>query len=129
MDADPVAIDARTKLDRAEEEFCNDAGIRFVRLPPRSWDGGAGNADNDDNVRTFLEVMRDPANYPVLVHCFAGIHRTGAYCAVYHMEFHHWDNERAIADVIARGYSNLPEELDLLTFLEQYRPSWRKDEP
>ena len=42
-------------------------------------------------------VMADPGNYPVLVHCFAGIHRTGAYCAVYRMEFERWDNADAMA--------------------------------
>src|SRR4051794_37200926 len=38
--------DARTPddpaPDRAEEEYCNRIGIRFVRLAPKSWEGPAG---------------------------------------------------------------------------------------
>jgi predicted protein tyrosine phosphatase len=110
--------------DLAEERFCAQEEIRFVRLTPvyQGWDGQAGNSGNDENVRTFLEVMSDPANHPVLVHCFAGIHRTGAYCAVYRMEFEGWDNEQAIAEVKAMGYDNFDNEMDIRGWLEGYRP-------
>src|SRR4051812_33218325 len=54
--------DGIAALDVAEEEFCEKEEVRFVRLQPRSWDGGAGHAAADANVRTFLEVMRNPAN-------------------------------------------------------------------
>jgi len=113
-------LDAR---DVAEERFCAREEIRFVRLPPvmRGWEGESGDSDNDDNVRAFLEVMRDPANHPVLVHCFAGIHRTGAYCAVFRMEFEGWDNERAIAEIKAMGYDNFDNEMDIRGWLEGYR--------
>ena len=72
--------------------------------------------------------MADPANYPVLIHCFAGVHRTGAYCAIYRMEHDHWSNEKAIAELKSCGYVNLDEEWDILGYLEQYRPSWRNPE-
>ncbi len=113
--------DGSTALDRAEEAFCAREEVRFVRLLPRSWDGGAGHALVDGNVRTFLELMRDPANYPVLVHCFAGIHRTGAYCAVYRMEFEGWSNDQAIAELKAHGYDNFEQEEDIRGYLTGYR--------
>jgi hypothetical protein len=40
------------------------------------------------------------------------------------MEFEHWSNAEAIAEMKECGYSNLDKELDILEFLEQYRPSW-----
>jgi protein tyrosine/serine phosphatase len=67
--------------------------------------------------------MADPKNYPVLVHCFAGIHRTGAYTAIYRMEFEGWSNAKAIAEVKACGYTNLDDEWDILNYLERYRPA------
>jgi tyrosine-protein phosphatase SIW14 len=67
--------------------------------------------------------MSDPANHPVLVHCFAGTHRTGAYVAVYRMEFDGLTNQQAIAELMANGYTNINEEMDLLGFLEQYQPT------
>jgi tyrosine-protein phosphatase SIW14 len=109
------------RFDLAEEEFCRREEIRFIRLPPKGWDDSFGPAGVDDNVRVFLDVMRDPANYPVLVHCFAGIHRTGAYCAVYRMEFEGWDNASAIAEVKAMGYDNFDNELDIKGWLEGYK--------
>jgi tyrosine-protein phosphatase SIW14 len=113
--------DGVVAADRAEEAFCTREGIRFVRLLPQSWDVVAGSAAADDNVRTFLEVMRDPANHPVLVHCFAGIHRTGAYCALYRMEFEGWSNEQAIAELKVRGYDNFDNEADIRGYLSGYR--------
>ena len=69
--------------------------------------------------------MDNPENFPVLIHCFAGIHRTGAFCAIYRMEYEHWTNERAIVEVKANGYNTLEDDWDILTYLERYRPRWR----
>src|SRR5439155_1607322 len=73
-------------------------------------------------------ILDDPDNYPILIHCFAGIHRTGAYVAIYHMERDRWSNEDAIADLKAGGYDNLDNELDVLGYLQQYRPTWQQSE-
>jgi tyrosine-protein phosphatase SIW14 len=116
--------DGVTPVDRAEEEFCNSEEIKFVRILPSQWGDVGGSVPVEAGVRTFREIMSDPQNYPVLVHCFAGIHRTGAYCAIYRMEFEHWTNARAIAEMKACGYTNLDDELDILGFMEQYRPTW-----
>jgi protein tyrosine phosphatase (PTP) superfamily phosphohydrolase (DUF442 family) len=35
----------------------------------------------------FLEIMDKPENHPVLIHCKAGLHRTGLMVAVYRMEY------------------------------------------
>jgi tyrosine-protein phosphatase SIW14 len=113
--------DGVTVADQAEEEFCTKQEIHFVRLLPSSWDGGPGRAAVDGNVRTFLSLVRDPANHPILVHCFAGIHRTGAYCAIYRMECQGWSNARAAAELKAFGYDNYDHEADIRGYIEQYR--------
>jgi protein tyrosine/serine phosphatase len=113
--------------DLAEEDYCVREGIRFVRLPPRHWEAPAGPAPVEENVVQFRAVMEDPNNYPVLIHCFAGVHRTGAYCAIYRMEKDHWSNADAIRELKVSGYSNLYEELDVLGYLEAYKPTWRED--
>jgi len=117
--ADP----AKQAADVKEEQFCRKLDLNFVRIPPRSWEAAEGPAPVEPEVRKFCDILRDPRNHPVLVHCFAGIHRTGAYCAVYRMEFEGWSNARAIGEVKACGYTHLDEEWDILGYLEHFRPT------
>ena len=116
--------DGLTAADQAEEKFCAAEDVQFVRIPPSGWGDVGGVVPVEEGVRKFRGVLADPKSHPVLVHCFAGIHRTGAYAAIYRMEFERWSNARAIAEMKACGYSNLDDEWDILGYIEQYRPSW-----
>jgi protein tyrosine/serine phosphatase len=109
--------------DRAEEAYCRRAGVHFVRIPPMSWDGRRGSAEIDRGVDRFLATLRDPKNHPVLVHCFAGIHRTGGYCAIYRMAVEGWDNDRAVAELKGHGYSRFDDELDIRGYLTTFPPA------
>lgn len=111
--------------DLAEEEFCKAEDITHYRIPPRTWSMTFGSVPAEKGVRKFLQVMDDPRNYPVLIHCMAGSHRTGAYCAIYRMEYEHWSNAQALAEMKDYGYCNLDDEWDILGYLEQYRPRWQ----
>jgi tyrosine-protein phosphatase SIW14 len=106
--------------DMAEENLCKELGLRHYRIPYRAWWASVGPAPAEKSVRMFLDIMKDTSNYPVLIHCFAGVHRTGAYCAIYRMEFEHWSNARAMREMRNLGYTD--EHVDLLGFLENYRP-------
>jgi tyrosine-protein phosphatase SIW14 len=105
--------------DLAEEEFCKRELINHYRIPYRSWWASDGTVPAEKNVQAFLKIMRDPANYPVLVHCFAGIHRAGAFCAIYRMEFDHWTNAEAIREMRNLGYTD--DHMDVQAYLENYR--------
>ena len=70
-------------VDTTEEQYCLKEELNYVRIPPLHWEGANGTAPVDEGLRTFLEVVRNPRNQPVLIHCFAGVHRTGGYVAVY----------------------------------------------
>src|SRR5258708_34838240 len=111
--------------DEAEENYCAFQEIYFYRLPPRHWEGenGGDPAPVEENIRVFSEIIDNPKHFPILIHCFAGIHRTGAYCAIYHMEKDHWTNDRAIAELEASGYAD--SEMDELGYLRRYRPKWK----
>jgi protein tyrosine/serine phosphatase len=116
--------DGLTAPDQAEEKYCEAEGVQFIRIPPSSWGDVGGVVPAEEGLRKFRALLADPKNHPVLVHCFAGVHRTGAYAAIYRMEFERWSNARAIAELKACGYSNLDDEWDVLGYLEQYRPTW-----
>jgi tyrosine-protein phosphatase SIW14 len=119
--------DSAQPTDLAEEKYCKDEDIQFVRMPPRHWEAPAGPAPVTENVVWFREIMANPDNYPVLLHCFAGVHRTGAFCAIYRMEHDHWSNTEAIRELKEGGYTNLESDLDVLGYLEEYKPTWRED--
>ncbi len=122
-----VCLRERTRPNSAEEEkYCLKEELNYLLIEPLHWEVDADNhAEVDEGINKFLDVMRDPTNHPVLIHCFAGIHRTGGYCAAYRMEFDHWDNADALAEMKACGYARLDEEPDILGYLQRYRPSWR----
>ncbi len=112
--------------DWFEESYCRAQEIRYVRIRPERWWASDDSVPAARGVARFLAIMDNRANYPVLVHCFAGIHRTGAYCAVYRMEYEHWSNPEAIAEMKQCGYRNIDDEYDLLGYLEAYQPRWQR---
>lgn len=111
--------------DWDEEKYCLGEDLNYHRIPPRRYWAPDGSVPAEKGVCQFRALMDDPDNYPVLVHCFAGIHRTGAYCAVYRMEYERWSNAAALEELRACGYSHLDDEWDVLDYLKDYRPRWR----
>lgn len=63
-------------------------GVRHIHLPTPQVPDAA-------TVDKFLSVMADPANRPVLIHCYHGIGRAELFTAIYRIEFEGWSNERA----------------------------------
>src|SRR5205085_811409 len=68
--------DGETGLDQDEAEWALKTGINHVRIPPRPWWAPDGAIPGAIGLAEFRRVLAEPANQPVLVHCFAGIHRT-----------------------------------------------------
>jgi protein tyrosine/serine phosphatase len=119
-------IDGNLPPDLAEERYCQAQEIAYRRIKLDAWWASDNTVPAEKGVRQFLEIMDNPASFPVLIHCFAGAHRTGACCAVFRMEYEHWTNARAIAEMKSCGYRNIDDELDLLEYLEKYQPRWKK---
>jgi len=78
------------------------------------------------NMTEFLRILSDPEmKKPVLVHCFAGIHRTGGYVAVYRMEHDGWSAAEAIEEMRSMGTPRTTFEDDVMTYLTTYEPRKR----
>lgn len=99
-----------TYHDDWEKEVCADFGAKHVRILPRVWGEDEKKVvPATVSVNQFLAVMDDRSNYPVLIHCYAGIHRTGTMCAIFRMEYHGWAADDAIEEMELCGFD--PEDM------------------
>lgn len=103
-----------TQEQKDEEAVARREGVKLIRIGMP----GDGTADF-----VLLEqaaaVIADPANRPVLVHCAAGVNRTGAAGAVYRMKHLGWTFEQALAEMERYGYSQ-SETPQLREHLKRY---------
>jgi protein tyrosine/serine phosphatase len=56
-------------------------------------------APTGDQIETFLQLVNDPVNQPVYVHCAGGRHRTGVMTAIYRMSGDGWTPEKAFQEM------------------------------
>jgi protein tyrosine/serine phosphatase len=56
---------------------------------------GSDQVPTQENLNLFYKIMDNPANYPVLIHCYHGVGRAELYSAVYRIEYENWDKDKA----------------------------------
>ena len=81
------------------------------RLRLFSFDLSASRPPSQAEVARFLEIVSDPANQPVLVHCRNGVDRTGYMLGLYRIEADGWSPERAAREAVRSVLAELPAEL------------------
>ncbi len=119
----------------AESELCRRLGVNYLFLAPDLVPRKKVPAQRPEVIGEFLKVMDDPSNFPVLIHCRAGLHRTGLLAAVYRMEYEGWSKERAIQELKDNGFgdSQCTERNDYIKqYVIGFRPSavgYRPDRP
>ena len=119
--------DGKPSPDSDEVTFCHEHGVRHVILSPAKWasvDGGP--APVESNVAAFLKILDDPSSRPVLVHCFAGIHRTGGYVSLYRLEYNGWTAKDAIDEMKSMGTVRTTFDDEIPDYLRAYTPRARR---
>ncbi|HVS40567.1 MAG TPA: dual specificity protein phosphatase family protein [Gemmataceae bacterium] len=89
-----------------ESELCRQLGVRYVLIKPDLIPRRHVPVDRPEAVDEFLDLMDRPDTYPVLIHCKAGLHRTGELTAVYRMEYQNWTPEEAYDELKANGFGD-----------------------
>lgn len=90
-----------------EQELCRRLGVRYVHLAPDLRSDRNNPEATPEVITQWLAVIDDPANYPILLHCRAGLHRTGVLSAVYRMEYEGWDHASAAEELRANGFGDM----------------------
>lgn len=109
--------------DAAEEALCRSLGLRYERVVYRAWVAPAGPPPADRSVAEFFALTdRRKEIGPILVHCLAGKHRTGAFVALYRMEYQGWRSDEALSEMRDIGYEDIDKEDDVRGYLERYVP-------
>jgi protein tyrosine phosphatase (PTP) superfamily phosphohydrolase (DUF442 family) len=89
-----------------ESDLCKRLGVRYVWLAPDLVLPHETNKPHPTVIDQFREVMDQEWNYPVLIHCKAGLHRTGLIAAIYRMEYNGWSRVAAYREMRAHGFGD-----------------------
>jgi protein tyrosine phosphatase (PTP) superfamily phosphohydrolase (DUF442 family) len=77
-----------TEIDAEKQAVSKIAGVNYYNIPSEQ-------VPKKENLNKFYKVIDDPANYPILIHCYHGIGRAQVYSAVYRIEKEGVSNEEA----------------------------------
>jgi len=89
-----------------EEALCRELGVKYIQLAPDLVSRNAPAGQRPAVIEEMLKAYDDPENYPMMVHCKAGLHRTGILIAVYRMEFEGWTPDQAYREMRSHGFGD-----------------------
>jgi protein tyrosine/serine phosphatase len=110
-----TVINLRRGDSRKEEAWVQNAGMKYFKIP-LSTTRPATKEQTED----FLKLVREPAHWPVYVHCAAGRHRTGAMTAIYRITHDSWTADMAYLEMKQYGYYSFPNHGSLKKFVYRY---------
>ena len=128
--ADLAAIGVKTVIDLQadgpsnEPGFVKAAGMNFVRIGMTTT-----KAPTDAQIAQFFEIVNNPANQPVYVHCAGGRHRTGTMTALYRMTFDGWTPQQAYSEMKQYRFEGFPDHPVLRNYVYAYRPAGPAKQP
>lgn len=89
-----------------ESQLAEQMNVRYINLGLDVLSPQALLTTRPSTIDRFLEIMDDPTIYPVLIHCQAGLHRTGCLSAVYRMEYEGWTEAEAMRELRSHGFGD-----------------------
>jgi protein tyrosine/serine phosphatase len=87
-------VDLRKDRVREASAWAREAGLQYINIPLTTHDAATG-----EQTAYFLNVVNDPVNWPVYVHCKGGRHRTGEMTAIYRITHDGWTANQAYEEM------------------------------
>lgn len=84
-----------------EEKQAAKLGLKFFHISMHPTQG-----PSKEQIDAALEIMINPANQPILIHCHHGKDRTGMVAAAYRMKYQGWTYEKAVEEMNSYGFSS-----------------------
>jgi protein tyrosine phosphatase (PTP) superfamily phosphohydrolase (DUF442 family) len=112
-----------------ESRLCRELGVRYIFLPPDLISRRRVPAERPATIDQFLAQLDDPSIYPVLIHCRAGLHRTGVMAAVYRMEYEHFSRDEALRELKGHGFGEFASTAAndyIVQYILTYEPGQRR---
>lgn len=98
----------------AERERALKLGLRWNNVP-LTGDGASTSADRD----RIRAILRDETNLPLLIHCAAGVNRTGLAVGMYRIHAQHWTIEQVEQELLSTDFENEPQHQNLRDALRE----------
>lgn len=115
------ALGIKTVIDLQEQGVADEpgwvktAGMQYFNIPL----SGSRPATEAQTAR-FLELVNDPQNWPVYVHCKVGKHRTGEMTGIYRITHDTWTADQAYDEMKKFGYYSFPNHGSLKDYVYRY---------
>ena len=131
---DPLLANAwMGKPKYRESDICIENGVRYIQLDAFQLVSPSEQGTRRPvSIDQFLALCDDPTIYPVLIHCKAGLHRTGRFTAIYRMEYEKKSREAAMYEMKANGYGDfMCTDVDeyFQQYVREYVPGERNPAP
>jgi protein tyrosine phosphatase (PTP) superfamily phosphohydrolase (DUF442 family) len=89
-----------------ETDLCRELGVKYIHLSLDLLPKCRIPQEQPRAIADIKKVLDDPSNYPLLIHCRAGLHRTGCMVAVYRMYKEGWEPRQAFAEMKGHGFGD-----------------------
>jgi protein tyrosine/serine phosphatase len=89
-----TVIDLQEGGNSKEPAWARNAGMQYFNIPLSST-----RPATDGQTEHFLQLVNDPQNWPVFVHCAGGRHRTGEMTAIYRITRDSWTADQAYQEM------------------------------
>jgi len=90
-----TVIDLQEDGNSKEPAWAHNAGMNYFNIPLSST-----RPATDGQTEHFLQLVNDPQNWPVFVHCAGGRHRTGEMTAIYRITRDSWTADHAYQEMV-----------------------------
>lgn len=97
------------------------AGVRYVYIPMVN-----DHAPTDAQAKQLLDTVSNPANWPILIHCTAGVGRTGTMVALVRHSLDNWNHDSIIAEIGNYWKFTAPGKVPMAKCQQDYIAHWEE---